>query len=138
MKYTYLNETDNFFHYPTNKLVGIVSTSEELQAAIVELNKGGFGEDEIDMLCGKEGADRLDVTGEQHGLVARLYRFIEKFGDMESELREYRQELLSGHFLLAIDAADEDQKARALNILQSHGGRRVNFYGRWAVEGPAS
>ncbi len=140
MKYTDLNENDNFLRYPTrNKLVGVVSTPEELQAAILELNKAGFGEDEIDVLCGKKGADRLDVTGEKHGPLARLYRFVEKFGDMEAKnLREYQQELLSGHFLIAIEAAEEDKRAQALTILESHGGHRVNFYGKWAVEGLAS
>ena len=54
MKYTDLNENDNFLRYPTNKLIGVVSTPEELQAAIVELNNAGFGEDAIDVLCGKK------------------------------------------------------------------------------------
>ena len=134
MKYTDLNENDNFLRYPTNKLVGVVSTPEELQAAILELNKAGFGEDAIDVLCGKQGADRLDVTGEKHGLLARLYRFIEQ----AKNLREYQQDLLSGRFLIAIEAAEEDKRAQALKILQSHGGHRVNFYGKWAVEGLAS
>ena len=139
MKYTDLNENDNFLRYPTNKLIGVVNTPEELQAAILELNKAGFGEDEINVLCGPKGADRLDVTGEQHGPLARLYRFVQKFGDMESDtLREYGEELSSGHFLVTIEAGDEGKRARALNILQSHGGRRINFYGRWQVTGLAS
>ncbi len=139
MQYTDLNENDNFLRYPTNKLVGVVSTPEELQAAIVELNKAGFGEDAIEVLCGKEGADRLDVTGQKHGPLARLYRFVEKFGDMESKnLREYKEELLGGHLLIAVEAAEEDKRAQALTILRSHGGHRVNFYGKWVVEGLAS
>jgi hypothetical protein len=76
LKYTDLNEHENFLCYPPNKLVGIVSTPEELQATIMELNKAGFGEDAIDVFCDKEGADRLDVTGEKHGPLARLYRFV--------------------------------------------------------------
>jgi len=35
-------------------------------------------------------------------------------------------------------AAEEDKRAQALTILESHGGHRVNFYGKWAVEGLAS
>ena len=139
MKYTDLNENNNFLRYPTNKLIGVVSTPEELRAAIVDLNKAGFGEDAIEVLCGKKGADRLDVTGEEHGPLARVYRFVEKFGDMEAKhLREYKQELLSGHFLIAIKAAEEEKRAQALTIFQSHGGHRVNFYGKWAVKGLAS
>jgi hypothetical protein len=134
LKYTDLNEKNNFLRQPRNKLVGIVDTPEEVQSAIVELNNAGFGEDAIDVLCGKEGAERLDVTGEKHGPLARLYRFVEQ----AKNLREYQQDLLSGHFLIAIEAAEEDKRAQALTILRSHGGHRVNFYGKWAVEGLAS
>ena len=134
MKYTDLNEKNNFLRQPRNKIVGIVDTPEEVQSAIVELNNAGFGEDAIDVLCGKEGADRLDVTGGKHGPLARLYRFVEQ----AKNLREYQQDLLSGHFLIAIEAAEEDKRAQALTILRSHGGHRVNFYGKWAVEGLAS
>ena len=91
------------------------------------------------MLCGQKGADRLDVTGEHHGFLARLYRFIEKFGDMESEnLHDYEQELRGGHFLLAVDVPNEEKRVPVVQILESHGGHRINFYGRWQVEGLAS
>jgi hypothetical protein len=47
----------------------------------------------------------------------------------------YQQELFSGHFLIALEAAEEDKRAQALTIFQLHGGHRVNFYGKWTVEG---
>ena len=139
LNYTDLNENDNFLRYPTNKVVATVNTPEQLQSAIQELNQTGFGEDKIDVLCGQKGADRLDVTGERHGFLARLYRFIEKFGDMESEnLHDYEQELRGGHFLLAVDVPNEEKRVHVVQILESHGGHRINFYGRWQVQGLAS
>jgi hypothetical protein len=114
--------------------VGVVNTPEELQATVVELNKAGFGKDAIDVLCGKEGADRLDATGEKHGLMAQLYRFFEE----AENLRGYEQNLLSGHFLIAVKAAEEAKRAHALTILKSHGGHRVKFYGKWTIEGLVS
>lgn len=139
MNYTDLNESDNFLLYPTNKVLAIVNTPAQLQSAIRELNQIGFGEDKLDVLCGQKGADRLDVTGEHHGLLARLYQFIEKFGDMESEnLRDYEQELRGGHFLLAVNVPDEEKRTHVVQIIESHGGHRINFYGRWTVQGLAS
>jgi hypothetical protein len=139
LTYTDLNETDNFLTYPTNRVVAIVDTPDELRSAIAQLNQTGFEEDKIDVLCGQKGADRLDVTGEHHGFLARLYRFIEKFGDMESEnLREYEHELRGGHFLLAVEVPDDERRAQVVQILESHGGHRINFYGRWQVEGLVS
>ena len=139
MEYTDLNEKDNFLRYPTNKVVGMVSTPEELHAAILELNKAGFGEDAISVLCGEEGADRLDLTGKNHGPLARLYRFTQKALHLEyKEFREYSQDLLSGHFLIGVKAGDEHKRAQVLQILKSNGGHRINFFGRGYVEALAS
>jgi hypothetical protein len=116
-----------------------VSTGEELRGVVTELNNAGFDKERVQVLCGEKGADRLDPTGERHGFAARFYRFVEKFGDMESEhLRDYKSELLDGHFLIAVDVRDEQERSRVLDLFKSHGGRRVNFYGKWTVEGLSS
>jgi hypothetical protein len=123
--------------YPTDKLLGVVNTPEELQATVLELNAAGFGEREISMLCGKQGADRLDITGKDHGAFARVYRLIEKLGGYKN-LTDYQQQLLHGHFLLAIAAANKKKKQQALKALQSHGGHEINFFGKLAIERLAS
>jgi hypothetical protein len=137
LKYTDLNERDIFLRYPTDKLLGVVNTPEELQATIVELNAAGFGAREISVLCGKQGADRLDVTGKDHGVFARFYRFVEKLGDTKN-LAGYQRELLHGHFLLAIAAANKSKRQQALNALQSHGGHQINCFGKLVIERLAS
>ena len=139
LKYTDLNEKDNFLRYPMDKLLGVVSTPRELRATIVELNAAGFGEHEISVLCGKKGADRLDITGKDHGVFARFYRFVEKFGDRESRnLADYQQELLHGHFLLAIAAANKRKREQASKALQAHGGHGINFFGKFTIQRLAS
>ncbi len=139
MEFTSLNEGSNFLTYPTNKVLGIVNTPEELRGAVTELNSAGFQNDQVQVLCGQQGAERLDTTGERHGFLARLYRFLEKFGDMESKhLSQYKSELLDGHFLIAVDVADEGEQTRVLDVLKAHGGHRVNFFGQWTVEGLSS
>ena len=86
MEFTSLNEGTNFLTYPANKVIGILSMPEELHAAVTELNNAGFHKEQVQVLCGEKGAERLDTTGERHGLLARVYRFLEKFGDMESSI----------------------------------------------------
>ena len=139
MEYTDLNEKDNFMRYPTNKVVGMVSTQKELEAAILELNNAGFGEDAIGVLCGEQGASRLDLTGQDHGPLARLYRFAEKASDLEyKEFREYWEDLRSGHFVIGVKASDKHKRAQALQILKSNGGHRINYFSRGYVEALAS
>lgn len=58
---------------------------------------------------------------------------------MESKhLSDYTSELLGGHCLLAVDVPDEDDHTRVLNVFKAHGGHRVNFFGKWTVEGLSS
>ena len=136
MEFTSLNESDRFLSYPTNKIIGMVSTPEELHAAIAELNAAGFGEAQVEVLCGRKGAARLDVTGERRGFLARVYRFVEKFGDMDAKhLNDYRSELLNGHFLLAVDVPDDDARTRVVDVFKAHGGHRVNFFRALTIEG---
>lgn len=69
---------------------------------------------------GKEGAERLDLTGKYHGLLARLFRSAEKAADLEyKEFREYWEELLSGHIIIGVKAADEDKRPQVLGILKA-------------------
>jgi hypothetical protein len=68
------------------------------------------------MLCGPEGARRLDVSGKAHGLLARLYRFIEEYGDVEqSHLKRYEQELLAG--LASLNESSQGQSAASGQVL---------------------
>jgi hypothetical protein len=139
MEFTSLNEGHDFLTYPANKVLGVLSTPEELHAAVTELNNTGFNQEQVQVLCGEKGAERLDTTGERHGFLARLYRFVEKFGDMESKhLSEYKSELLGGHFLVAVDVPDEDKRTGVLDVLKAHGGHRINYFGKWTVEGLSS
>jgi hypothetical protein len=139
MEFTSLNEGTDFLTYPADKVLGILSTPEELYTAVTELNNAGFQKEQLQVLCGEKGAERLDTTGEGHGFLARLYRFVEKFGDMESKhLSGYKSELLGGHLLLAVDVSDEDDRTRVLDVFKAHGGHRVNFYGKWTIEGLTS
>ena len=136
MEFTSLNEGTDFLTYPTNKILGVLGSSEELGATIRDLNAAGFEEQQVQVLCGADGAARLDVTGDRHGFLAMLYRFVEKFGDMESKhLSEYKSELLAGHFLVAVDVPDEEARAHVVDAFKAHGGHRVNFYGNWTIEG---
>jgi len=105
MEFTSLNESKDFLAYPTNKVIGILSTPEELHAAVTELNNAGFLKERVQVLCGEKGAERLDVPGERHGFLAKVYRTVEKMGVESKHLQEYESELLEGHFLLAVDVS---------------------------------
>jgi hypothetical protein len=60
MEFTSLNEGTNFLTNPAGKVIGIVNTPKELYAAVTELNNAGFQKEQLQVLCGEKGAERLE------------------------------------------------------------------------------
>lgn len=128
-------ERSDFISYPTNKVVGFINDPSDAQAAVRDLHAAGFTADEIEVLTGEEGAHRIDVTGREHGILARIVRSIQKIGDYESEhVRRHEQELLAGHFGIGVTAKREKDREQVRRILKSHNGHFINVYGEWAME----
>ena len=121
--------------YPTNKVIGIIDDAGDCKAALNELKAAGFTADEIEVLSGKEDAQRLDPTGEEHGPMARFARWIQKAGDMEAEhVKRHEQEVMAGHFGIGVSAKDPETREEVRKILKAHNGHFINFYGQWAIE----
>lgn len=119
--------------FPDDTVVGIVNDPDDAEAAVGALVANGVPEDQISVLCCQSGARRLDPSGERHGLLGRLQRIVQHFGDQEAEhLRIQTRELEAGHFLIAVPAVEEERD-RISGILAAHGGHFVNHYGTWTV-----
>jgi molybdenum cofactor biosynthesis MoaF-like protein len=123
-----------FISYPTNRVVGTINDSADAQAAIEELIEAGFSTDEIDVIYGEQGMRRLDPTGEKHGLLARLQRTFLQLNEEPKHLTHHVEDVLAGHFVIMVLADEPEKQARAGEILKSHGGHFINFYGRWAMQ----
>jgi hypothetical protein len=129
------DETSDFIYYPTDKVVGIIDDPDDAQAAVSDLKAAGFTADEIEVLAGEQGARRIDSTGREHGVLARIVRSIQKIGNYESDhVKRHEQELLAGHFGVGVTAKKEKDRERVRQILKSHNAHFINFYGRWAMQ----
>jgi hypothetical protein len=56
----------------------IIDDPSDASAVLDELEVAGFPSEDVDVLTGEEGVHRIDVTGEQHGLLAALFVFSTK------------------------------------------------------------
>ncbi|MDQ3802550.1 MAG: hypothetical protein M3416_01670 [Acidobacteriota bacterium] len=130
------HDDSDFIFYPTNKVVGIVDDPGDAKAALRDLRAAGFTVDEIEVLTGEEGAHRIDMTGEGHGPLARGVRALQKLlGDYEpAHVRRHEQEFLAGHYGIGVTAKDQEAREKVREILKSHNGHFINFYGVWAME----
>ena len=124
-------------HYPTNHVVGVVDTPEQLSSAATALTSAGFRDSEIDISCGQTAADDLAATTGRTGLANVAIRIAERLGiaDDEMEMKNrYEQALRSGRFVVSVLTPTDERKALAAGILRDHGGRFINFLGRLSIE----
>jgi hypothetical protein len=122
---------------PEGRVLAHMDTPDAVAAAIEELGNAGISSEEVFVLCGPEGAERLDVSGEQHGLRGRTYRILEWAGDERELLHRSADHLAAGGLVVTVPA-DDAAKAGAARILASHGGREIAPFGKghWESLGP--
>jgi uncharacterized protein (TIGR02246 family) len=128
----------DFVPYPTNRVVGTVADADHAQAAINALLQAGFGRDDIDILHGEEGLQRLDPTGAEHGFLAQFQRTVLRTAAPAEEykhLMHHVDDVRAGRFVIMVLARRREQRMVAADVLDGNGAEFIAFYGRWAWEG---
>ena len=124
-----------FIFNPTNKVIGIIDDAGDARLAVRDLRAAGFTADEIEILTSEEGAQQ--ITGEEHEASVHIIHPTQKpqdYYDAPVIVRQIEQHLLAGHFGIAVTAKEPEARERLREILKSHHGHFINFYGVWAAE----
>lgn len=136
MSYSLLNESGDLLTYPDNSLIAIIDSYSDVKTALKDLREAGFGEDETGVLCGAEGAKEVDADGSEHGVLGKVAQVVREFGDVDNAHKETHEKALrAGHYLIAVRAKEEEERKRALNILNMNNAHFINFYSPWVIEG---
>jgi hypothetical protein len=125
--------------YPENRVVGLLETTDQLEAVVGELTAGGFLRSEIEVLHGAAAAEKLRANTGRTGLTDLAMRFAESIGIPNDETRiknEYADGLGKGKLLVTILALTEERRGLASRALQEHGASNVRFFGRYTIEHP--
>ncbi len=125
----------DFIPYPTNRVVGTIADAAGARATIEALLQAGFDRQDIDILHGDAGVDRLDPTGAEHGFLAQFQRTLIRIAGPAEEfkhLRHHVDDVRAGRFVIMVLAKEREKRNVAADILNSHGAEFVGFYGRWA------
>ena len=131
-------ERRDFIPYPMNRVVGTVADAKAARAAIDALLQAGFARQDIDLLHGEAGAQRLDPEGTEHGFLAQFQRTLIRTAGQNEEykhLMRHAEDVGAGRFVLMVLARQREQRTLAADILNAHGAEFVGFYGKWAWEG---
>lgn len=122
---------------PTNKVVGIIDDASDVKDALSDLKASGFTAKEVELLTDEEGASRLGLKPNELEVLIHIFhptQDVPSFYDAPVIVRRVEHELLAGHYFVGVAAGDGEARGRARDILKSHGGHFINFYGRWAAE----
>jgi hypothetical protein len=76
----------------------------------------------------------VDPDDHQHGLLGRLARTLENFGQEAAEHHAAAAEVRAGHLLVAMTVSEDAEKDLAASTLRGQGARRLRYWGRWEIE----
>jgi hypothetical protein len=113
----------------------VVDDPADAPAVIADLVAAGIPEDDIALLRGTAGTERIDPSGAGGGIGGRLSRILAfTLVDQIPDLLLYDAALRDGRAVLAIRVPSDPLKATAHRILREHGAHFINHYGRFATE----
>lgn len=125
-----------FIAYPTNRVAGTITDADAAKTAVEDLVAAGFDREAIDVLHGEQDLHRLDPSGGEHGLFAKLQRSLVRgaVGSEFKHLAHHVEDVRAGRFVVMVLAREPRSRDVAADILYRHGAEFVGFYGRWAYE----
>jgi rhodanese-related sulfurtransferase len=119
----------------TGKLLAVVDRAVDAPRIVAALGQAGIDTSEVSLLRGEEGAARIDATGAETGLWARLRQATSfTLVDQMPDFVLYQAAILDRRTVLAVPIPTGVLKAAAVRILREHGAHFINLYGRFATE----
>jgi hypothetical protein len=127
---------ESFIDYPINRVAGTIADRSDAEAAVEALLQAGIDADDIDVLHGDAGLQRLDPTGAGHGLLARFQRALIHVAGVNEEsaaLTRHVNDLRAGRFVIMVRARAADERQIVAAVLKAHRATFIGFFGRWTL-----
>lgn len=120
---------------PIYNVTGVIDQLSDVLSAVRSLQQSGFSEKKISVFMGRDGLAKLDLRGEEHGVLAKVIRALESLTAEEQANHDVEAALKEGRIFIAVETDGSDQqKTEVERILKAHGARTMRFFGRWTVE----
>jgi hypothetical protein len=127
---------DSFIHYPVNRVAGTLADQNGADGAVQALVQLGIEADDIDVLHGEAGLQRLDPSGASHGFLARVQRAVIRVAGARAEsaaLAHHVDDLRHGRFVILVRAGTADVRQMVAEALKAQGATFIGFFGRWTL-----
>jgi hypothetical protein len=122
--------------YPTGRLLGVIDDPAAAERAAIALAAGpGLGADDVAVLAGPGGRDRLGRLGPPPSPISRFVRLFQfLLMDQTPDFLVYERAIDDGRAVIAVHVADRDAMQRARAVLEAHGAHFLNHFGRLYTE----
>ncbi|MFS4459317.1 hypothetical protein [Bdellovibrio sp. HCB2-146] len=129
-------QNSEYFSFQKNHTVGFFDSREDLDKALEALRSHGLSDDFFTIYHGAEGLHAIDPEGEEHSMLEKYARFIQKiFGSGDwTLLEEADREMRDGHYLLSVFTEDDEAKAEIIDILKEHHAHNIHYIGLIYIE----
>ena len=117
------------------RLLAVFDSPSEATAAMAEIEALGVPSDRIESFAGDDGASAFDGSGVHHGVFGRLYRAIQfTLVDQAPDFTYYEAAARTGRVVLSVRSKGDKQMRRAVDVMRTHGGHFINYFGSFATE----
>jgi hypothetical protein len=117
-------------------VAGTITDRKDAEDAVEALLQAGIDADDIDVLHGEAGLQRLDPSGADHGLLARFQRAFIHVAGAKAEsaaLARHVDDLQSGRFVVLVRANTAERRQAVADVFKAHRATFIGFFGRWTL-----
>ena len=125
---------DQLAKSPKHRVLARLPGPDEAVAAVDALTKAGIPADEVFVLCGPEGALRLDPSGRHHGLKGRLIRAVQAVTAYGDAIYDDASHLEAGGVVITTPARDPVERDISQSVLRHHGATAMRYFGESTFE----
>ena len=117
------------------RLLAVFDTPAAAADAAREIEALGVEPERIETFSGDDGAAAFDGSGVHHGVLGRLYRAIQfTLVDQAPDFTYYEAAARTGRVVLSVRSKGDKQMRRVVDVMRSHGGHFINYFGSFATE----
>jgi hypothetical protein len=126
---------EGFTPQPIYNVTAVFDELNDVISAVRSLKQYGFSDERTSVFRGKKGLARLDLHGEDHGVLARVIRALESLTAEEQANSDAEAALKEGRIFITVQTVGSDeQKETVKRVLKAHKAHTLRFFGRWTVE----
>ena len=129
--------TYGYVFIPMNRVTALFASKDDGRDAVKELYSVGFAPENLDIFVGEQGADMLDLAGEEHGAITRRVRNFEALMVQVAGASHKRADeaLKAGGVAVAVLMdGKERMKEEVASLLKRHRATVIRYWGRWTIE----